>query len=82
MRENLRVLKQSKLWTIQGSKLTKMKASSQHKSLFNTMKLYSNTQPTPGWLSLHEGPRPLVRLGEKKPAKVDHLNPGDFDCKI
>jgi len=47
---------------IQGSQLTKMKANSQYKLLFNTAKLYSHTQPTPGWPSLHQGPTPLVRL--------------------
>jgi len=36
-----------------GSKLTKMKANSQYRSLFNTAKLYSHTQPTSGWPSLH-----------------------------
>jgi len=30
---------------------------------FNSIKLHSHIQPSPGWPSLHQHPRPLVRLG-------------------
>ena len=53
---------QTKLWAIQGSKLTKMKINLQHKSLFNIAKLYSCTQPSSGWPMFYQGLRLLVRL--------------------
>jgi len=72
-------LNQTKLWAIQGSKLNKMKANSQYTSLFNTAKLYSQTQPIPGWPSLYLGPKPLVGspvgLG-KAASKSRPLKPG------
>jgi len=55
MKENLlgrEGLNQTKLWAIQGSKLTKTKVNIQQKSLFNATKLYSHTQPSPGRPSL------------------------------
>jgi len=38
-----------------------MKGILKHKSLSNTMELYSHTQPSPGWPGLCQGHRLLVQ---------------------
>jgi len=57
----------TKLWAIQGSKLTKMKANSQYKSLFNTAKLYSHLAKSP--LRFQTARKARQWAWEKQPAR-------------